>query len=102
LDAHWLVKKKSQENSVRDSENSWWGLEVFFVPSLCHVDQVTFHIVVVAFFQVISKSARKAPETMVSSMGQNVEEDPDTVRYGGVGVYGSRERVGVGHDILEF
>ena len=46
---------------------------------------------VVAFFQVISKSARKAPQTMVSSMGQNVEEDPDTVRYGGVGVYGSLE-----------
>ena len=31
------------------------------------------------FMQVISKSARKAPEAVVSSMGQNVEEDPDTV-----------------------
>lgn len=29
--------------------------------------------------QVISKSARKAPEAVVSSMGQNIEEDPDTV-----------------------
>lgn len=29
--------------------------------------------------QVISKSARKAPGAVVSSMGQNTEEDPDTV-----------------------
>lgn len=53
MDAPWLFRKrKSRENAV-----------------------VNF------FFQVISKSARKAPETMVSSIGQNVEEDPDTVRY---------------------
>lgn len=31
--------------------------------------------------EVISKSARKAPETMVSSIGQNVEEDPDTEEF---------------------
>lgn len=31
------------------------------------------------YMQVISKSARKAPEAVVSSMGQNMEEDPDTV-----------------------
>ena len=31
------------------------------------------------YMQVISKSARKAPEAVVSSMGQNIEEDPDTV-----------------------
>lgn len=37
-------------------------------------------LLLIFFFQVISKSARKAPETMVSSIGQNVEEDPDTVR----------------------
>lgn len=31
------------------------------------------------YMQIISKSARKAPEAVVSSMGQNMEEDPDTV-----------------------
>ncbi|KAL9980202.1 hypothetical protein ACROYT_G008757 [Oculina patagonica] len=31
--------------------------------------------------EVISKSARKAPETTVSSIGQNVEEDPDTEEF---------------------
>ena len=31
------------------------------------------------YMQVISKSARKAPEAVVSSMGQNIEGDPDTV-----------------------
>lgn len=31
--------------------------------------------------EVISKSARKAPETIVSSIGQNVEEDPDTEQF---------------------
>ena len=31
---------------------------------------------------------------MVSSMGHNVEEDPDTVIYGGVGGYGSGEGLG--------
>ncbi|XP_027047872.1 uncharacterized protein LOC113675478 [Pocillopora damicornis] len=31
--------------------------------------------------EVISKSARKAPETVVSSIGQNVEGDPDTEEF---------------------
>lgn len=31
--------------------------------------------------EVISKSARKAPEAVVSSMGQNMEEDPDTEQF---------------------
>lgn len=31
--------------------------------------------------EVISKSARKAPETVVSSIGQDVEGDPDTVEF---------------------
>ena len=54
---------------------------IFAIHSLViHVKESHERILVVKFLQVISKSARKAPETVMSSMGQSVEEDPDTVR----------------------
>ena len=54
---------------------------LFAIHSLVtHVKESHERILVVKFLQVISKSARKAPETVMSSMGQSVEEDPDTVR----------------------